>query len=298
MSSSRSILVLAAGSLGDSILTLPALRALKARAPVTVAGTSPYLALGADLFGVDRVVPLEPLLQSLYSGRKEDPALVSALDGIGEVVVLFKERDPRLLEGIGSFGAVQVRFPAGSFEDFLREGRWAGDYWLEAVLQVPAPSDNPWREQKLNLSAERADRGREILGALGLEKPLVLHPGSGSPSKNAPLDFFRKAAEDAATGAGKGVLVVWGEAEADQIASIREGFQRIPGVAVLKEPLALRDLAAVLSQCAAYLGNDSGPTHLAAACGARTFAVFHSTDPGIWGPRGAVILAAMKGFDR
>src|SRR5258708_39561673 len=40
------VLVLAAGSLGDSLLTLPALRLLQSRASVTVAGTSPYLSLG------------------------------------------------------------------------------------------------------------------------------------------------------------------------------------------------------------------------------------------------------------
>jgi ADP-heptose:LPS heptosyltransferase len=35
-----------------------------------------------------------------------------------------------------------------------------------------------------------------------------------------------------------------------------------------------------------YLGNDSGITHLAAACNTPTIALFGPTDPNIWGPQG------------
>jgi ADP-heptose:LPS heptosyltransferase len=88
--------------------------------------------------------------------------------------------------------------------------------------------------------------------------------------------------------------VVWGEAEEKNILEIRQTFAGLKGVLVLPAPLALRDLAAVFSQSAAYLGNDSGVTQLASACGLRTFAGFNSTDTRIWAPQQAVILAAMK----
>ena len=45
-------------------------------------------------------------------------------------------------------------------------------------------------------------------------------------------------------------------------------------------------LAAVLSRCRLYIGNDSGITHLAAALGVRTIALFLETDPRVWAPRG------------
>jgi ADP-heptose:LPS heptosyltransferase len=93
--------------------------------------------------------------------------------------------------------------------------------------------------------------------------------------------------------------VLWGEAEENNLAAIRKAFSGLDGVHVLSTILSLQDLAAVLSQSAAYLGNDSGVTQLASACGLRTFAVFGSTDPRIWGPQQAIILAAMQNiFDK
>jgi ADP-heptose:LPS heptosyltransferase len=51
---------------------------------------------------------------------------------------------------------------------------------------------------------------------------------------------------------------------------------------------SMEDLLALLAGAAAYLGNDSGPSHLAAALGARTVAVFGPTDLERWAPRGRV----------
>ena len=67
MEKQSSTLVLSAGSLGDSLLILPALQLLQSRSQVTIAGTSPYLSLGAKLLGVSGVIPLDPILQALFS---------------------------------------------------------------------------------------------------------------------------------------------------------------------------------------------------------------------------------------
>jgi ADP-heptose:LPS heptosyltransferase len=122
---------------------------------------------------------------------------------------------------------------------------------------------------------------------------LVVHPGSGSPSKNAPLTFFKDAAERAGAESGNQVLVVWGEAEEKNLGALKEAFAGMGHVKVLPEILPLKDLTAVFSQSAAYLGNDSGVTQLASACGLRTFAVFNSTDSRVWGPQENFILLSM-----
>lgn len=288
-----SALVLAAGSLGDSLLTLPALRALQSKFQVTVAGTPPYQALGAPLLGVSEVGPLDSLLQTLlYSGplKEEDRRF---LEGFKDVYVFFKERDGALLEKLASIDGLRTHFPSKPFREFLLEGRWAADYWLQAVLD-PLPADCPWRQARLQLDEALRDRGRAILEKLGLTSPLVIHPGSGSPEKNAPLSFFRTAAEKAVAESGRQVLVVWGEAEEKNLPAIRQAFSGLKGAGVLPAILTLRDLTAVLSHSAAYLGNDSGVTQLAAACGLKTFAVFNNTDARVWGPQQAVILAAMQ----
>jgi ADP-heptose:LPS heptosyltransferase len=97
---------------------------------------------------------------------------------------------------------------------------------------------------------------------------LILHPGSGSNNK------------------------VWPHFEA--LAS------RLPEAAVLLGPadtplavpnrclknLSLTQVAKALRECHAFVGNDSGITHLAAYCGAPVVALFGPTDPAVWGPVG------------
>jgi ADP-heptose:LPS heptosyltransferase len=63
-----------------------------------------------------------------------------------------------------------------------------------------------------------------------------------------------------------------------------EGAFRGVADAFFQEP-DLVTLAGILAASAAYVGNDSGVTHLAAAVGARVVAVFGPTDPAVWRPR-------------
>ena len=293
MRKSKTVLVLAAGSLGDALLTLPALRYLSAGNEATVAGTSPYNSLGAGLLGLQRVIPLDPLLQILYS-TGDDSSQRDFWRAFDEIFVFFKDKDAAILEKLAALSGAQVRFPSKPFSEFLQEGRWAAEYWLETAASEPVPYDSPYRQTKLKMDEKFQARGRELLAELPLKNPFVIHPGSGSRAKNAPLDFFRTAAERAVKESKKEVLVIWGEAEEKNLGDIRRSFEGIEGVRVLPQILPLADLAAVLSQCSAYLGNDSGVTHLAAACGLRTFAIFQTTDARVWGPNEAVIWAALQ----
>jgi len=288
-----SILVLAAGSLGDSVLTLPALRALQAMGEVTVAGTPPFQGLGSELLDVAKVLPLDPLLQVLLSKGAVDPCGPAFFKPYSDLYLFLKQRDEKL-EGLLRPMVPRLHVPGKPFTEFLKEGRWAAEYWLETAVGQTVPYDSPLRHAKLSVGETLKERGRGILQDLGIASPLVIHPGSGSVEKNAPLPFFRNAAEKACGESGKQVLVVWGEAEESYLATIREIFSGLPGVKVLPKPLPLKDLVAVLSVSSAYLGNDSGVTQLASAVGIRTFAVFGATDSRIWGPQEAVILAAMK----
>ncbi len=97
---------------------------------------------------------------------------------------------------------------------------------------------------------------------------IYIHPYSGSPRKNWPLDRFREAA------ALLPQPVTWLRGDDD------------PPLAEAAPPVALDELAARLAGARLYLGNDSGITHLAAAAGAPVVALFGPTDPAVWGPRG------------
>jgi ADP-heptose:LPS heptosyltransferase len=107
---------------------------------------------------------------------------------------------------------------------------------------------------------------------------LAIQPGSGSHRKNWPLDRFFDAA--GRIGAGQPWLLVLGPAEEDVAA---------PPGARLARGLPLRTLGAVLARAGLFLGNDSGVTHLAAACGTKTLALYGPTDPEQWAPVGPVV---------
>lgn len=129
----------------------------------------------------------------------------------------------------------------------------------------------------------------------------VMHPGSGSRSKNWPVERFRELAALLAEAAGQGgdpafarLVVTAGEADGDLGRLLAAA---VPG-AVLLDDLALEELAAVLAGAAYFIGNDSGVSHLAAAVARsdgsrpRVAAIFGPSDAEIWGPPDALILEA------
>lgn len=119
-------------------------------------------------------------------------------------------------------------------------------------------------------------RAADRLGRSLPERFLAVHAGSGSSAKNWPRQRFLALAETLA--AGLPWLLVAGPAE-DQA-------QTAPATAVLARELPLRALGALVSRAGLYVGNDSGVTHLAAAAGTPTLALFGPTDPATWAPLG------------
>jgi ADP-heptose:LPS heptosyltransferase len=96
----------------------------------------------------------------------------------------------------------------------------------------------------------------------------VFHPFASSPRKRWPIESFRAAAEELR------MPVKWLAGPEEELA----GAERFDD---------LYELACWLAQARAYLGNDSGISHLAAAVGVPTVAIFLDSDPKIWAPRGA-----------
>ena len=283
-------MVLAAGSLGDCVLTLPALQILQSQGPVTLAGTWPYVQLGSSLLNVERVIPFEAISQILHSDSPLDESFWS---GFSDLYLFFKDKNDKIIERLKPFTDLTIYQPIEPFVEFLKKEKWAGDYWLQLV-QPNRPQTKTIPTARLNISKEVKERGALLCEFLGVTNPLIIHPGSGNPAKNAPLSFFGKAAKKAVQESGIDVLVIWGDAEFNNLAEIQETFKDLDKVKVLPDLLILRDLPAILSQARGYLGNDSGVTHLASACGIRTFAVFNATDSRIWGPQEAIILAATQ----
>lgn len=107
-------------------------------------------------------------------------------------------------------------------------------------------------------------------------RPVVISPGAGGPDRRWPMERWRGVA--AALG-DRPVIWLAGPAEVSE-----------PGWPAGTITLGLAETAALAARCAAWLGPDAGPTHLAAAAGARVGVVFGPTDPAIWAPPGSAVF--------
>jgi ADP-heptose:LPS heptosyltransferase len=122
---------------------------------------------------------------------------------------------------------------------------------------------------------------------LGGQCVVAIHPGSGSPAKNWPAERFAEVVRHLHRSLGVRVLLVQGPADAHVVSDVEQALGEEDCTVLGGLPVA--SLAAVLSRCQAYLGNDSGISHLAAAVGAPTVAIFGPTDPEVWAPRGSCV---------
>ncbi|MGC8787845.1 MAG: glycosyltransferase family 9 protein, partial [Anaerolineae bacterium] len=116
---------------------------------------------------------------------------------------------------------------------------------------------------------------------------VAIHPGSGSAAKNWPAERFAAVARHLRQEQGMQILLVSGPADEAVIAAVERDLGGQSYVLAHELPLPL--LAGLLARCWAYVGNDSGISHLAAAVGTRVVAIFGPTDAAVWAPRGALV---------
>jgi heptosyltransferase-3 len=261
------VLLLRAGALGDVLLLRRAVAALKSAghfvglvAPARAG--SALLGPGAgevdELFDWDGA-GLLPLLRG-------DTVLPSALAGFDRAVVWSRNAEvvAALRRAIPDVIAHDPTPPPGT-----HASRWLSEPL--AGWGLPADADPP----VLVTTVEHALDAAPWIDALPAGF-LAIHPGSGSPAKNWP-----GYADLVAELAPAGWLLLEGPADEAAAAPLR----RLRGVVRAANVLP-RTIAAVLARCGTYVGNDSGLSHLAAASGARTIALFGPTDPAVWSPVG------------
>jgi ADP-heptose:LPS heptosyltransferase len=113
---------------------------------------------------------------------------------------------------------------------------------------------------------------------------LIIAPGSGAREKNWPVGAFATVAEWWRSEGGE-ALILLGPVEEE-----RGGFEALLRQCPAARNLPLAKLAALIARADIYLGNDSGITHLAAALGIPTLAVFGPSNVNKWRPRGQRVV--------
>ena len=138
--------------------------------------------------------------------------------------------------------------------------------WTRACSSLAEPFEGPLPR----LHTNKRERLRD--GAT------VIHPGSGSRTKNWPIDRFRAMADGLAA---RGHRLTWVRGPAEE-----ELLRDVSAVDVLDQP-TIGELASTLAAASLFVGNDSGVSHLAAAVGASTLTIFGPTSASVWKPDGA-----------
>ena len=117
---------------------------------------------------------------------------------------------------------------------------------------------------------------------------LWIHPGSGSSQKNAPFYIFEKRAKEwLARRTDNTVVFSFGEADQALKIIVHESDLCSDPRVQLRTYRSLKAFKDTLSECAgSFVGNDSGPSHMAAMLGIPTDVFFLSTNPMIWKPLG------------
>jgi ADP-heptose:LPS heptosyltransferase len=279
--SSAHPLVFFPGSLGDVLCLLPALKAITEAENKTslevVARTELFPVLRCLPF-VQRVVSIEQgIFSQLFSQSPSGGEALSTLfPSVSTIFSWFGHNSPEVKINLNYIIPGRVR----SFAFFTgQEDCHASAYYLRCVgiEELRSPSLRLGEEER-----RWAERYWDQHGYPPSSRLLVVHPGSGGKKKRWDQEGFVQISRWWREQQKGAVLILLGPAEQEEAKRWRE-------VAETKDDLSLLQVAALLSRADAYLGNDSGLSHLAGAVGARGVVLFGPTSSRQWRPLGGAL---------
>jgi len=287
MPTARNLLVFHLGALGDFLLTWPLVMALGRLHPHSriICITHPSKgALAERLLGVEWA-SIEAGWHQLHGDPQRLPeAAQRLLAGAHSIYSFIASADDPW--------AMNVRAEAPHAELCLLyptpPAHYAGhatEYVLEQLAARPAVAAA--MRQMLQSIVQRGIARRPGPGA-----GVIIHPGAGSRAKCWPPERFIELI-GLLKERGRPVRVLLGEAERERWpADLIGQFQSMSEVRFPNTPL---ELCASLLEGRCYVGNDSGPSHLAGMLGLRCVCLFGPTAPQQWRPLGpdVQVLAAM-----
>lgn len=263
------ILILRGGALGDLIITLPVLREIRRFFPDAVLellGIFPHAQLAVPEF-VDRVERLDALkLVPLFFDPLQPSGLRSEFEEFDLAISFMPDPESTISRSLAAAGVKRVI----TFSNRIRSGVHAVFQLSEVLTPLGLSLRDPVPRLVVGPKPDRSSR-------------LGLHVGSGSPKKNWPIDSWIELTQRL-DGVFADFLLVGGEADKKVIYEFcsRCNIRRLK--TLLNADLA--DLCQALNSCEIFVGHDTGVTHLAAAVGTPTVALFGPTDADVWAPLG------------
>lgn len=291
----KSALLFRLGGLGDLLVAFPSIFFVRKKiAPwsLTLVCREEYGLILRDTGVVDNLVSVgDPKLAPLFSSPPYSRELLSWLNEFSLILGwMHKKTSLNLEDFYGAQNAEKCHFV---FHDPASQAPISSSFFHETCQFLAHEGGlNPSFDECsfLPLSSIQKEEGRRLVGAESLEhwkKIAIVHPGSGSENKCWPLENFLEVINWLSSQGYRGALVT---------GFVEERMEnRIKDVSLPQDWLWLRNppllkLSGLLSVADLYLGNDSGITHLAAACGTKVFALFRKDLEALWKSNGRVSI--------
>lgn len=272
------ILVIRGGAIGDFILTLPVLAALRRQFPRTHLEVLGYphiagLALAGGL--VQRVQSIEARSLAGFFARNGELAEELA-DYFSEFdIVISYLYDPDEIFQTNVALCTQAQFIAGPHRAENGGGVHASEVFLKPLERLAVFDAE---------AVPRLDVGRAFETTVATGRWLAAHPGSGSEKKNWPEAKWLELLKHLMQSTTLNLLLVGGEAERERLERLEKA---LPGTRIkVMQSAPLPELAQWLASCVGFVGHDSGISHLAAAVGLPSLILWGETEEAIWRPRG------------
>lgn len=281
------ILVIRGGAIGDFILTLPVLAALRAAFPtahLTVLGYPHIAGLAAAGGLADAVQPIEGRGLALFFGRNHPlPAEESTFFSRFDLIISYLY-DPDHLFETNVRRVSRAQYLAGPHRPGANPDLHATDTFLEPLQRLAIFDADPVPRLDLSRSPDRQAGVRSDPAGPGGRRRLAAHPGSGSEAKNWPETCWSAFLPGLARQTDWDLLLIGGEAEGDRVERLAALWPADRLRVMRNVPLV--ELAVELAGCQTFLGHDSGITHLAAALGLPGLVLWGGTNEQWWRPRG------------
>ena len=269
------ILVIRGGAIGDFILTLPVLAALRENLPQARVEILAYprvapLAVAAGLAADARSIDARPLAGFFAARGSLDEELQAYFASFAVIVSYLYDPDGIFQANVGR--CTKAQFIVGPHRPDERTALHATDVFLKPLERLAIFGADP--------------SPRLLLPSAFCPLPsLALHPGSGSESKNWLEANWSQLLRALLDETDLPLLLIGGEAEGDRLRRLTRDLP--PERFAIAENLPLVELAQRLTGCRAFLGHDSGITHLAAAVGLPGLVLWGPSNDTVWRPRSA-----------
>jgi lipopolysaccharide heptosyltransferase I len=289
------ILISRLSAIGDTVLTLPVLNALREHIPDGMLAWVTQRASAQLLRGHEALDELIVLPRNWMTSPREMLRLRRRLRGLRidtaiDVQGLTKSALPTWLSGARRrIGYARGEFMAREISNwFYTEAvRPIREHVVERNLELlrPLGIDHPRVRFRVPEHEQDARRVEQFLSAQGdLRRFAVMQPGAGWPSKLWPPGRFAAVARQLDQQYGVRCIVVW--AGPEELGWARQIAAESAGRAIVAPATSLTELASLERRAALFVGPDTGPLHLAAAVGTPCVGLYGPMDATRCGPYG------------